>query len=106
MTGTFSSVYKAIDLYAFVYDNKFWRDTIHVAHSRNVASYIPHIGLKDGVETENGDHVPKSTNVNKEDLAWTKDGRPVINYVALKRIYVTSSPDRISNELEIMEDLR
>lgn len=27
-------------------------------------------------------------------------------YVALKRIYVTSSPDRILNELEIMEDLR
>lgn len=27
-------------------------------------------------------------------------------YVALKRIYVTSSPDRIANELEIMEQLR
>lgn len=27
-------------------------------------------------------------------------------YVALKRIYVTSSPARILNELEIMEDLR
>lgn len=27
-------------------------------------------------------------------------------WVALKRIYVTSSPDRIYNELDIMEDLR
>lgn len=27
-------------------------------------------------------------------------------YVALKRIYVTSSPSRILNELELMEDLR
>lgn len=27
-------------------------------------------------------------------------------YVALKRIYVTSSPQRILNELEIMEELR
>lgn len=27
-------------------------------------------------------------------------------WVALKRIYVTSSPDRIQNELDIMEDLR
>lgn len=27
-------------------------------------------------------------------------------YVALKRIYVTSSPDRILNELEIMAELR
>lgn len=27
-------------------------------------------------------------------------------YVAIKRIYVTSSPERIANELEIMEELR
>lgn len=27
-------------------------------------------------------------------------------YVALKRIYVTSSPERILNELEIIEELR
>lgn len=33
-----------------------------------------------------------------------KKGKGV--YVALKRIYVTSSPDRILNELAIMEDLR
>lgn len=31
-------------------------------------------------------------------------GSPV--YVALKRIYVTSSPQRIQNELEILADLR
>lgn len=31
-------------------------------------------------------------------------GNPV--YVALKRIYVTSSPIRIHNELEILADLR
>ena len=33
----------------------------------------------------------------------TADGQV---WVALKRIYVTSSPDRIYNELDIMEDLR
>lgn len=31
---------------------------------------------------------------------------PPAEYVALKRIYVTSSPERIHNELDIMEDLR
>jgi len=44
--------------------------------------------------------------LNKEDTAWTDKGEPRRNYVALKRIYVTSSPDRIVNELEIMEELR
>jgi hypothetical protein len=32
--------------------------------------------------------------------------RPKKVYVALKRIYMTSSPERIANELEIMEELR
>lgn len=60
--GTFSSVYKAIDLHHNSYDNSDWdRDDIH--HRKKV-------------------------------------------YVALKRIYVTSSPQRILNELELMEDLR
>lgn len=36
----------------------------------------------------------------------TGDDRPPLVYVALKRIYVTSSPERIHNELDIMEDLR
>lgn len=32
-------------------------------------------------------------------------GRPEPFYVAVKRIYVTSSPDRIRNEIEILRDL-
>jgi cell division control protein 7 len=40
---------------------------------------------------------------------WDNDGQPRPRkrvYVALKRIYVTSSPERIYNELEVMEELR
>lgn len=96
--GTFSSVYKAIDIDAFTYENEFWRNTLHVAHSRNLKTYIPKI---DGETDE-----PAATDLNKEDKAWTEEGEPRKNYVALKRIYVTSSPDRIVNELEIMEELR
>ncbi|BGP13297.1 hypothetical protein JCM10213_004933 [Rhodosporidiobolus nylandii] len=58
--GTFSSVYKAIDLQHHVYDNSLWRPV-------------------------------------------ERKGKV---YVAVKRIYVTSSPIRIHNELEILNDLR
>ena len=62
-TGTFSSVYKGIDLEHHEYDNSAW-------------AYGSAIGRGGKV------------------------------YVALKRIYVTSSPIRIQNELEILNDLR
>ncbi|KAN0061054.1 Cell division control protein 7 [Thecaphora frezii] len=63
--GTFSSVYKAVDLQHEYYDNEHW------AYRQSSAT-----GPRSRV------------------------------YVALKRIYVTSSPSRIMNELEIMEELR
>ncbi|GAA6000743.1 hypothetical protein JCM10207_004635 [Rhodosporidiobolus poonsookiae] len=58
--GTFSSVYKAIDLQHHSFDNSKWQPA-------------------------------------------DKKGKV---YVAIKRIYVTSSPIRIHNELEILHDLR
>ncbi|SCV72850.1 BQ2448_4387 [Microbotryum intermedium] len=67
--GTFSSVYKAIDLKHDEYDNSSWE-------------------------------------------ASAKHGRPSCEgpngqvYVAIKRIYVTSSPVRIQNELDILNVLR
>jgi hypothetical protein len=59
-TGTFSSVYKAIDLQHHAFDNSSWRPA----------------------------------------------GKKGKAYVAIKRIYVTSSPIRIQNELDILNDLR
>ncbi|WFD18871.1 non-specific serine/threonine protein kinase [Malassezia caprae] len=67
--GTFSSVYKAVDLHHYTYANQDW-----------FKSSTPKIAAR----------------VSK---------RPTV-YVALKRIYVTSSTARILNELEIMESLR
>lgn len=63
--GTFSSVYKAIDLQHFAFDNDEW--------------------------------------VSRGPLDPFRKG---VCHVALKKIYVTSSPQRIFNELSIMEDLR
>lgn len=63
--GTFSSVYKALDLNHDLHDNSQW-------------------------------HTPAPSDAH----------RPGKVYVALKRIYVTSSPVRIFNELDILSDLR
>lgn len=77
--GTFSSVYKAIDLEHEQYDNTAW-----------------------DYEMEK---IP-GADVSEEKTATTKlsdsEGGKV---VALKRIYVTSSPDRIQNEIAILHDL-
>lgn len=71
LTGTFSSVYKALDLRNSSFDNKLW--------------------------------LPSSA--NELVLHEGKQKRKHI-YVAIKRIYVTSSPTRIENEISILEDLR
>ena len=67
--GTFSSVYKAIDVHHAMFANAEWFKT-----------NTPHIA--------------------------PRPARHPTVYVALKRIYVTSSTARILNELEIMESLR
>lgn len=70
--GTFSSVYKALDINHTVYYNSPWR----------------------------GNHPTPSS-------AFYQSAPPTSKFfVALKRIYVTSSPARIMNEISILEDCR
>lgn len=74
-TGTFSSVYKAVDLaYHERWDNTAW-------HGRHPPGSSAHYQSR---PREPGTRV----------------------FVALKRIYVTSNPERIRNEIAIMEDCR
>ncbi|KDQ64112.1 hypothetical protein JAAARDRAFT_187487 [Jaapia argillacea MUCL 33604] len=74
-TGTFSSVYKAIDLhYHDKWDNAPWQ----------------------------GSHLPSSSAYYQSAVKPSKSKV----YVAIKRIYVTSSPERIRNEIDILEDCR
>lgn len=74
-TGTFSSVYKAIDLgYHEKWDNTPW----HGQHPPNSSAYY-------------------------QSMPRPRDSKV---FVAIKRIYVTSNPERIRNEIAIMEDCR
>ncbi|KAF8270944.1 kinase-like protein [Lactarius quietus] len=74
-TGTFSSVYKAIDLgYHEKWDNSVW----HGLHPRESSAYYQSAQR------------PLGTKV----------------FVAIKRIYVTSNPERIRNEISILETCR
>lgn len=74
-TGTFSSVYKAIDkAYHTKWDNAPWHG-----------------------------HHPTSSSAHYQTVARPSGSKV---YVAVKRIYVTSSPERIRNEIAIMEDCR
>lgn len=88
-SGTFSSVYKAEDLNHKRYDNTVW-----------------------GRELErNNTAAPFYARVNGEEKVYTTDALPKKRtsgkvYVAIKRIYVTSGPERIRNEITIMEDCR
>ncbi|EEH07823.1 serine/threonine-protein kinase Hsk1 [Histoplasma capsulatum G186AR] len=83
--GTFSTVYKAEDLLYDEYENEWdWeRKSDDQDHERN----------RNLQSTDR--HSSKSQRKAKR--------RP--HYVALKKIYVTSSPSRIQNELELLNDL-
>lgn len=78
LSGTFSSVYKAVDLKYQLYVNS-WDPSWNQARKWS----SPPIKSKKGVETK----------------------RPA-KYVALKRIYATSSPVRILNELALLHHLK
>ena len=76
-TGTFSSVYKAIDLgYYSKWHNITWQ----------------------------GRHLSTTSSLGQPSDYARNDERKV--YVAIKRIYVTSNPERIRNEISILEDCR
>jgi cell division control protein 7 len=81
-TGTFSSVYKAVDLgYFSKWDNSAWL----------------------------GHHPPSSSayyQSKPKEQRFGKDGVEKKVYVAIKRIYVTSSPERVRNEIAILEECR
>ncbi|OMH85797.1 Cell cycle serine/threonine-protein kinase hsk1 [Zancudomyces culisetae] len=65
--GTFSTVYKAIDLNHYAYNNEQWKPILY----------------------------SKSTGLKQREA----------RIVAIKKIYVTSSPKRIANEISILKDL-
>jgi len=79
--GTFSSVYKAVDLEHDEYSNSHWD-----------------YGM---------DEQPRPVSqADKEPAEEKKIVAETGKVVAIKRIYVTSSPKRIENEIRILHELR
>jgi cell division control protein 7 len=88
LIGTFSTVYKAEDLLYDYYENDWAQDTdLHDDHWENPPSKKRRLG-------QNSSETGPANDKEKP------------RYVALKKIYVTSSPLRIQNELELLHDLR
>ncbi|KAJ5766443.1 uncharacterized protein N7511_004059 [Penicillium nucicola] len=80
--GTFSTVYKAEDLHYDQYQNDW--------------------NIFDKAQQDTYDSPPSKRRRVQSDSSGRKKAR----FVALKKIYVTSSPLRIQNELELLHDLR
>lgn len=85
--GTFSTVYKAEDLHYEYYEND-WD-----AEQRGASKWSS---------------PPFNRRKNTSTLSANHDQRqqPKRRFVAIKKIYVTSSPIRIQNELELLHDLK
>ncbi|KAF8982817.1 hypothetical protein BGZ46_000543 [Entomortierella lignicola] len=86
--GTFSSVYKAIDLEYDSYDNSQW--------DYSTKERPPEVEQKN-----TSDSTEKTTTATSAQTSAVETGK----IVAIKRIYVTSSPRRIENEITILHGL-
>ncbi|KAK0610953.1 kinase-like domain-containing protein [Immersiella caudata] len=88
--GTFSTVYKAEDLQYDRYDNSWDLDKENEKWSPPpLKTYASHSSM---------------TTDATQSMEQARRRKP--KYVAIKKIYVTSSPTRILNELELLHDLR
>ena len=115
-TGTFSSVYKAIDLRYDEWDNKPWKgnhppeSSAHYQSAgpgyRGRGGRGPGIGKDKGKDKDKAKEI-KDSNDMAIDFAEASGRAPESKvYVAIKLIYTTSGPDRIRNELTIMQSCR
>ncbi len=89
--GTFSTVYKAEDL---LYDHYANHWDLEAEDDRKWSSPPLKKRRTDDAPSSSADDAPESRR------------RRGPQYVAIKKIYVTSSPMRIQNELELLHDLQ
>ncbi len=89
--GTFSTVYKAEDLHYEYYENDWDMEPREASEWTSPSS-------KRRKDTTSQSFTSQS------DRSLRRQRAP--RYVAIKKIYVTSSPMRIQNELELLHDLR
>ena len=105
-TGTFSTVYKAEDLQYERYDNSWDLDRDTEKWASPPLKKTRTVG--GGQRARNGcnGNDKDDDNNSSHQVAKTHRPRRRAKYVAIKKIYVTSSPLRILNELELLHDLR
>ena len=84
-SGTFSTVYKAEDILYRTYDNEWDLESS---------------------EASKWSSPPVKARRTGGALSFSYQQRRKPRFVAIKKIYVTSSPSRILNELELLHDLR
>ncbi|KAJ9118204.1 hypothetical protein QFC22_004110 [Naganishia vaughanmartiniae] len=107
--GTFSSVYKAIDKNYSMYDNRYWESAKQVPQDPSSRKQLEREAENEDTTSRLSEQLKVSSKSTASPSVRHADGADAADghvWVALKRIYVTSSPDRIQNELDIMEDLR
>lgn len=101
-TGTFSSVYKAVDLCYNEWYNQPWLGNHPPESSAHYQSMGPNYKGRGGRATR----LKQAMDEDREHSDDHDDYTDEKAYVAVKRIYTTSGPDRIRNELSILEDCR
>lgn len=98
--GTFSTVYKAEDLQYNRYDNGW-----DIEKENEKWSTPPLKRLVSQTSSSNLEEMSQlQSQQRRQQEQHQRQRRP--KYVAIKKIYVTSSPHRILNELELLHDLR
>ncbi|KAJ2399765.1 Cell division control protein 7 [Coemansia sp. RSA 2559] len=101
--GTFSTVYKAIDLQHEKYDNGSWTMIFKEDASIQESDAQPQGGAESGDHPERTEHTQHRDSKRRHgESAFKRRAR----VVAIKKIYVTSSPKRIANEISILNDLK
>ncbi|CAN8104637.1 unnamed protein product [Discula destructiva] len=93
--GTFSTVYKAQDLQYHNYANSWDLDKENEKWTPPPLTSHSHRSSSTPADTSQTSHLRTHSQLAR---------RP--KYVAIKKIYVTSSPQRILNELELLNDLK
>ncbi|GAN03730.1 Ser/Thr protein kinase [Mucor ambiguus] len=103
--GTFSTVYKAQDIRRDYYDNNEWEPQLlesaqnsFVSPSTSQRSTIP--------ETESEAEKEQTANTTLASPPPSTLPKDLSEFVALKRVYDTSSPRRIANEIRILKKLK
>ena len=100
--GTFSTVYKAIDIRHAYYDNEDWVYCTNAPVLFHPVEKVPDQSLPDKLFEKEKDDNDQDGDGNDKDGRKRVFGLEKWRYVAVKRVYATSSPARIASEINML----